>query len=98
VNCSLTCVRSIAAASRSPQASVTAMWIYPKSVLCLTVGSIPISRATPTITNEFKPQLRRVMSKNVPANADTVILSATASLGSGASSRRISMLGESRAN
>jgi hypothetical protein len=57
--------------------------MYPRSVPWRTVGSIPISIATPMMTNVVIPQSRRAMSSGVPSRADIVILSKMASEGSG---------------
>ena len=61
----------------------------PRSAPCRTVGSIPISVATPTIAKAFTPASRSTMSSGVPSNADIVILSKIASEGRGTSSGTI---------
>src|ERR1043166_7436349 len=57
--------------------------MYPRSAPWRTVGSMPISMAMPTMAKAVIPQSRSAMSNGVPSNADMVILSKIASLGSG---------------
>src|SRR5437588_1876619 len=68
-----------AASLPNPQASRTKIGQKPRSDAWRHVGSIPISSAIPTTMKLRMPQSRNAMPRNVPSNADIVILSIIAS-------------------
>ena len=69
-NFKLSIDRLAASSLPAPQASVTSTGVSARSAPWRTVGSIPISVATPTMIKALMPQSRKAKSSHLPSKAD----------------------------